>query len=76
MTAALTITPLIITPGDPAGIGPEIALKALSSDPHLRSQTVLIGDRDQLEPLAQALGLSVSFKKWTPGDPMHEECIN
>lgn len=76
MTAALTITPLIITPGDPAGIGPEIALKALSSDAHLRSQAVLIGDRDQLATLADALGLTVCFKKWTPGDPMHEDAIN
>ena len=76
MTTALTITPLIITPGDPAGIGPEIALKALSSDPILRRQAVLIGDRDQLAPLAQDLGISASFKKWTPGDPMQEDCIN
>jgi len=76
VTTALTITPLIITPGDPAGIGPEIALKALSSDDHLRSQAVLIGDRDQLEKLAKALGLTVTFTKWTPGDPMHKDAIN
>ena len=76
MAPTLTITPLIITPGDPAGIGPEIALKALSSDRQLTSQTVLIGDRSQLEPLADAMGLSISFKKWTPGDPMHKDAIN
>lgn len=76
MTTALTITPLIITPGDPAGIGPEIALKALTSDQYLRSQTVLIGDRDQLQTLAATLGLDLAFKKWTPGDPMHEDAIN
>ena len=76
MTTALTITPLIITPGDPAGIGPEIALKALSSDAHLRGQAVLIGDRDQLAALAETLGLTTAFKKWTPGDPMHQDAIN
>ena len=76
MTTALTITPLIITPGDPAGIGPEIALKALASDEYLRGQAVLIGDRDQLATLADALGLTATFKKWTPGDPMHKDAIN
>ena len=72
----LIITPLIITPGDPAGIGPEIALKALANDSYLSAHTVLIGDRAHLGKLAQTLGLSVAFQKWTPGSPLYEDVIN
>lgn len=72
----LAITPLIITPGDPAGIGPEIALKALCRDDSLRHRAVLIGDRDHLEGLAADLNLNGHFAKWTPGDPLSLNKIN
>ena len=76
MSSALRITPLIITPGDPAGIGPEIALKTLTSDDYLRGQSVLIGDRHQLTEVAQSCGIEAHFQKWTPGDPLHQQAIN
>lgn len=68
--------PLLITPGDPAGIGPEIALKALSRSKELKAQSVLIGDRTHLSEVAEWLGQPVSFAKWTPGDPLDDEAIN
>ncbi|MGC6517146.1 MAG: 4-hydroxythreonine-4-phosphate dehydrogenase PdxA [Candidatus Puniceispirillaceae bacterium] len=76
MSHHLTITPLLITPGDPAGIGPEIALKALTSDPVLRKSCVLIGDKRHLSQLGQTLGLNCEFAKWTPGDPLQDDKIN
>ena len=34
-----------ISPGDPAGIGPEITLKALSNNQDLQNKFVLAGDK-------------------------------
>jgi 4-hydroxy-L-threonine phosphate dehydrogenase PdxA len=51
---------LALATGDPAGIGPEIALKA-ARDPAMRElcQPVLVGDRAVLELHARACGLSL-----------------
>ena len=39
------MTKFFISPGDPAGIGPEITLKALSTNQDLQDKFVLAGDR-------------------------------
>ena len=65
---------IIITPGDPAGIG-LIALKALHGNDDLRPQSVLIGDKSHLSSLAETLGISCEFAKWTPGDPLYFDKI-
>jgi len=51
-----------VTMGDPAGIGPEIAVKALS-DPELYRlcSPILIGDLRLLERTAKELGIRVAF---------------
>ena len=41
---ALADRPLALTPGDPAGIGPEIVAKALAHDAILRGRVVVVGD--------------------------------
>ncbi|MFK7931750.1 MAG: 4-hydroxythreonine-4-phosphate dehydrogenase PdxA [Myxococcota bacterium] len=38
------MTPLLVTPGDPAGIGPEIAYKALAARPAGSRPVVVVGD--------------------------------
>lgn len=51
---------IILTVGDPGGIGPEIAIKAaiaLYKDPTLRP--VVVADRHMAEPLAKASGFSL-----------------
>lgn len=47
--------PLVITMGDPAGIGPEIVVKALQQRPELLSRVVVAGD---VPTLARALALT------------------
>ena len=47
--------PVAITTGEPAGIGPEVSLKAAAS---VREPLVLIGDRSLLEAEAARLGIS------------------
>ena len=52
------IKPALITPGDPSGIGPEIALKAWSEG---QKNIVLMGDIEHLSSVALAAGLNISF---------------
>ena len=54
--------PVLITPGDPAGIGPEIALRAWAND--IRN-IVLMGSIEHLSEVAKASGLNIDF---TPFD--------
>ena len=68
--------PLLITPGDPAGIGPEIALKALARHDDLRAKTVLMGNQDHLQDIADHLGISVSFALWKPSYACQAGAIN
>ena len=48
---------LVITMGDPAGIGPEVVLKALShEDVHHRCRPLVVGDQRILERAADWIG--------------------
>src|SRR4029453_13631213 len=62
--------PIAIACGDPTGIGPEIALKAASSelqrDPDFRA--TLIGDRGIAQRWNDRLGLHLSFAPTEPSD--------
>lgn len=76
---------IAITMGDPAGIGPEVALKALSSERVRRAaRPVIIGDLALLRRLSEKLGLksppasnvinlsTLDLKKLGPGRPTIE----
>ena len=54
---------IAISPGDPAGIGPEVCLKALSKNRKNYKKFVLIGDIDHFESLNEKLNLNLKFKK-------------
>ncbi len=58
--------PLVgITMGDPAGIGPEVTLKALGQVFRF-CRPVILGDLEVLEETAQRLGLAVPLAPWSP----------
>ena len=57
------IKPALITPGDPSGIGPEIALKAWSEG---QKNIVLMGDIQHLSSVALATGLDIAFTTFDP----------
>ena len=52
------IKPALITPGDPSGIGPEIALRAWVDG---KKNVVLMGDIEHLSSVADASGLDINF---------------
>ena len=47
-----------ISPGDPAGIGPEISLRALSENKSIQKYFVLAGDKDFYQDLIEKMILT------------------
>ena len=61
--------PLALTSGEPAGIGPDITMKAWLRRNELKLPPFyLLGDRDFLSQRASALGLDVKFADSSPED--------
>lgn len=58
---------LWLTTGEPAGIGPDIAL-TLAQDPPA-AELVLVGDPALLRDRARQLGITVDLTDWTPQHP-------
>ena len=56
---------LIVTLGEPAGIGPDIVLKSARHE--LQAQVVVIGDPDLLEDRARRLGTPIELTEYVPG---------
>jgi len=53
-------TPIVITMGDPSGVGAEVTVKALAErDAATRAATLVIGDRDTLARAAEVSGVSL-----------------
>jgi 4-hydroxythreonine-4-phosphate dehydrogenase len=59
---------LALTPGEPAGIGPECALRLAVGHPELR--LVMIADAALLEATARELSIPAAIHAWKPGDPV------
>jgi 4-hydroxythreonine-4-phosphate dehydrogenase len=59
--------PVVVTTGEPAGIGPEITL-LLAARGELPANAVAIGDADMLRQRAAMLGLNISVVECAPGD--------
>ena len=53
--------PIAISPGDPAGIGPEVCLKALSKNIKNLNNFILIGDIEHFRSLNNSLKLDLNF---------------
>jgi UPF0755 protein len=63
----MTAAPLAVTPGEPAGIGPDLAL--LHAAKVREYPIVVVGDPAQLDARARTLGVVVDIDEWAPGDP-------
>lgn len=59
--------PVIITTGEPAGIGPELTLMLAAQD-LLPANTVAIGDPEMLRQRAALLGLDIQIVECAPGE--------
>jgi 4-hydroxythreonine-4-phosphate dehydrogenase len=66
---------LAFTPGEPAGIGPEILLKFCRDHPEFR--VLAVADPGLLDQAAERLGLEWRFTRWRPGQAVragHPAC--
>lgn len=63
-------TPILITLGDPNGVGPRIAARALSRPAVRRRGGVAVGDPDILARALEAEGSTESVAVWEPGAPL------
>lgn len=57
---------LVLTPGEPAGIGPEISVRLAARQPDRR--IVMVADPDLLATVARRQALDVQIAEWSPGD--------
>jgi 4-hydroxythreonine-4-phosphate dehydrogenase len=64
------LAPLAITPGEPAGIGPECLLRHVAAHPG--DDLVAVADPALLADTAHRLGLDVAVAEWRPGEPRPE----
>lgn len=65
---------LAITPGEPAGIGPEVTLKLAHEHPELR--LVAVADPGWLRATATAMNLPVQVTEWQPGEVIRPGVLN
>lgn len=61
MTNSETLKPIVITPGDPAGIGPEIVAKAFRDAPDVLSGCFVLGDVPMMQRVAVLIGGIAAF---------------
>ncbi len=59
---------IAITPGEPAGSGPDIVLKAAMQDQH--GQLIAVADTELLRERARLLDLQIELKRWSEGTPV------
>ena len=59
---------IVITSGDPAGIGPDIILQALTQNTW-PDELIVISDPTLLEARAKQLGISITLKEYNPDIP-------
>jgi len=65
------LKPLLITPGDPDGVGPEVTLRALGDGP-LSRPVILIGDATAIDRAAEMVGIQQTVVPYQPGQKIPE----
>ncbi|MFU9137256.1 4-hydroxythreonine-4-phosphate dehydrogenase PdxA [Erwinia tasmaniensis] len=64
----LSNSPVVITPGEPAGIGPDVTLRLAQRDWPV--ELVVCADPDLLRQRAATLGLPLTLREYQPGQPV------
>lgn len=65
---------LAVTPGEPAGIGPECLLRLHAQQTGLR--LLAVADSGLLTATADQLGLATRIETWQPGDPVGGDALS
>lgn len=67
--------PLVLSAGEPAGIGPDLCLGLAGNLSSAQTPIVVIADPEQLQIRARALALDVRLTRYEPGKPVAIESI-
>lgn len=70
----MDIPVLALTPGEPAGIGPECAVRLASEHPELR--LLMVGNLAHLRATAADFGLPFNARPWRAGDPVEAGVVS
>jgi len=62
-----SVARIVVTPGEPAGIGPDLCLDLAARD-HA-AQVVVVGDPETLSSRARRLGREIILREYAPGEP-------
>ncbi len=65
---------LAVTPGEPAGIGPECVIRLVTEHPELR--VLAVADPHLLENAAKSLGHDLEIRPWQPDEPVAAGRLN
>lgn len=65
----MSVLPLVITPGEPAGIGPDLVLKLAHTPP--AHPFVVIANRELLQARAQQLGIKIKLYDYDASEDLH-----
>lgn len=65
MSAGTAVVPIVVTAGEPAGIGPELCLAL--ADTEWANDLVVIADIDMLKDRAKTLGRSIDIREYRSG---------
>jgi len=61
------LSPIAVTPGDPAGVGPDLVV--LGAQRARRHPWVVLADPELIVQRAERLGARLRIRPWTPGQP-------
>lgn len=65
---------LAVTPGEPAGVGPECTLRLLHEHPEFR--VLVVADPNLMATTAEGLGIPADIIPWQPGDSIQSGRLN
>lgn len=68
--------PLLVTLGDPNGVGPRLVARALARPAMRRLGLVAVGDPEVLRAAAMAEGVDLPLRHWLPGDEVRLEALS
>lgn len=75
MKSGSKLTPsLIVTPGEPAGIGPDIVITHLNQD--ASSNLVIVADPELMQQRAKALGIQIEINEFSAAKELVPEQLN
>lgn len=73
MSKFLPSAPLVVTSGEPAGIGPDVCVRFAAES--IETPIVVVADRELLRQRATRLGVELQLQEYEPGQPIRQGAL-